>query len=71
MKIIVSKEILQNEGNVKEKIEVFLKEKKIPKNWSVNIVNGKYIFEYMETEDINLFGDVNEDYLEMIIKKDD
>lgn len=70
MKIIVSKEILQNEKDAEAKIKLFLREKKIPVKWAVNIIDGSYVFEYMDSENINLFGDINDDYLEMIIRKD-
>lgn len=71
MKVIVSKEILQNEKEVKEKILRFIKTRKVPKNWAVNLHGGNYIFEYLDAESINLFGEVNNDYLEMIIGEED
>lgn len=70
MKVIVSKEILQNETDVKEKIEEFLKNNRIPKGWAINLHNGEYIFEYLDSDKVNIFGIVDENYLEMIIKGD-
>lgn len=67
MKIIVSKEMLKNENNVREKILKFIKDKELPSNWAVNVINGKYVFEYIDSNNVNLFGEINDDYLEMII----
>lgn len=67
MKIIVSKEILQNETDTKEKIEKFLKDKTIPEKWAVNLTDGKYVFEYLDSNRVNILGLIDDDYIEMIL----
>lgn len=71
MKVIVNKEILQNETDVKEKILSFIKTKKIPKDWAINLHENSYTFEYLDSDKINIFGTVDDDYIEMIIGEDE